>query len=333
MTKLWLAAVVALGACSGSTGSTNDGGADMHHGAEVCTPDGQNVALTGQYGVQASLLVNVKVTPGCSGASCIVDTDANAELLLLATIATSGTTANVMNVQPCKIVIPPVALKGQMMPLTLSAPKALVASVKPVSSVGTLSGTMTCANFNAQPITLALGANLKNPATDMLPQFTQGGTPEIPLCGNMVTTACLTKTTPAPTDFECVCDQDADGKPGATLNAANVPGLADLDEVYVDLRTSVTLAGQVFPQAAGQTNPGQRIQGKVTGLALDTSVLGCHHSMPPSDCTDSDTGTAAALNPAVTQSVNGDSTFTAVPLSASDTCDTLIANETALFPQ
>ncbi|HZS40498.1 MAG TPA: hypothetical protein VFF06_26885, partial [Polyangia bacterium] len=89
MRKLWLAAVVALCACGDST-SGSDGGGDMRHGQEVCNPDGQNVALSGQYGVQASLLVNVKVTPGCTGAQCIVDTDANAELLLLANITTTG---------------------------------------------------------------------------------------------------------------------------------------------------------------------------------------------------------------------------------------------------
>ncbi|HZS38162.1 MAG TPA: hypothetical protein VFF06_15095, partial [Polyangia bacterium] len=246
----------------------------------------------------------------------------------------TGTTANVTMVRPCKIVIPPVALKGQMKPLTLSAPKSLVQSVKPIDSTATLSGASTCANFNAQPITLALGANLMNPGSDMLPKFTQGGVPTINFCGMSVATSCATATHPmAPTDFACVCDQDADGKPGATLGAMNVPGLADLDAVYVDLRTSVTLSGQVFPAAAGQANPGQRIKGKVAGLALDTSVLGCHHSAPAADCSDSDTATAAALNPAVTQSVNGDSTFVAVPLTAADTCDTLVANEATLFPQ
>src|SRR5205823_12148644 len=107
-----------------------------------------------------------------------------------------------------------------------------------------------------------------------------------------------------------------------------VPGFADLDAVYVDLRTSVTLTGQVFPAAAGQTSPGQRIKGTVSGLKLDTAVLGCHHSSPAMDCSSdsssSDTALVAGLNPAITQSVNGPSTFVAVPLAASDTCDTLI---------
>jgi hypothetical protein len=330
MMKRWLAvAALAVAACSGSSGTSDDGGADLRKGPEVCTPDGQSVALSGQYAVQANLLVTVKVPTGCSGASCIVNTDANSELLLLGTISTTGTNAMV-NVRPCKIVIPPVALKGQNKPLTLDASPTLVKSVPTVMSTATLSGTQTCANFNAQPITIALGANLQNTATDSLPMFTQGGAPPIPYCGGVVTTACV----PAPTQFGCVCDQEGDGKPGATLGAMNVPGFTDLDQLYVDLRTSVTLAGQVFPPAAGQTNPGQRIKGMVSGIKLDTGVLGCHHAGPPAtDCSDTDTSTAGALNPNISQSANGPSTFTAVPVAAGDTCDTVIANEATLFGQ
>ncbi len=330
MMKRWLmVAALSVAACSSSGGTSDDGGTDMKKGQEMCIPDGRSVALSGQYAVQANLLVTVKVPSDCSGASCIVNTDANSELLLLGTISTTGTNAMV-DVRPCKIVIPPVALKGQNKPLTLDASAALVKSVPAVMSTATLSGTMTCANFDAQPITLALGANLQNTASDPLPMFTQGGSPTINFCGGSVTTACV----PAPATFGCVCDQEGDGKPGATLGAMNVPGFADLDELYVDLRTSVTLTGQVFPQAAGQTNPGQRIEGTVSGIKLDTAVLGCHHAGPPAmDCSDSDTGTAGALNPNISQSANGPSTFTAVPVAAGDTCDTVIANEATLFPQ
>ncbi len=322
------AGVLALVACGSSSNNNGvDGGADMHHGPATCTPDGQSAQLAARYGVQANLLANVKVTAGCSGASCLVNTDANAELLLLATItqASPGASATV-TAQPCKIVIPPVALKGQAMPLTLSAPKALIASVKPVTSTATLSGPMTCANFNAQPITLVLGASLANVASDPLPGFTQGATPPINFCGGALASCASASAT------GCVCDQESDSKPGATLNAMNVPGLDDLDLLYVDLRTSVTLQGQIFPAASGQTNPGPQIVGTISGLALDTSVLGCHRTST-GECNASDTGAAAALNPAISQSTNGPSTFTAVPLSASDTCDTLVANEAALFGQ
>jgi hypothetical protein len=326
-TTIFLATALLCGGCSSTPASNMDGGVDMRRGPEVCMPDGQSVTLGGQYGVQATLNVNVKVTPGCSGASCIVDQDTTAELLLLATVTQTGSTATV-TARPCKITVPPVALKNQPKPVQLTVPTALVKSVKTVTSNGTLSSTMTCANFDATPITLVLGAHLASP-TDPLPQFVAGGGTNF--CGGSVTTAC----DPTPAMTGCVCDQEAtattagDGKPGATVQAMNVPG-GDYDLIYVDLRTSVTLTGQVFPQAAQQVNPGQRIKGKVANLALDTSVLGCH-SMSTGECGDADTGTVAALQPAVTQSANADSTFIAVPLTSGDTCDSLIANEATLF--
>ena len=163
-----------------ATRRARDGhGPDGHTGALTCKPDGQTATLAALYGVQANLNVNVKVTPGCTGTSCIVNTDATAKLLLLAEVTQSGTTATV-TARPCKIVIPKVALKGGNMPVILTAPDALVSSVKPVASAATLDGTMTCAHFNAQPITIALGANLASPS-DPLPMFGAGMTTK--LCG------------------------------------------------------------------------------------------------------------------------------------------------------
>ena len=72
--------MVALGAalCAGcnSKSSATDMGTDGHTGALTCKPDGQTATLAALYGVQANLNVNVKVTPGCTGTSCIVNTDA-----------------------------------------------------------------------------------------------------------------------------------------------------------------------------------------------------------------------------------------------------------------
>jgi hypothetical protein len=122
-----------------------------------------------------------------------------------------------------------------------------------------------------------------------------------------------------------VCDQEGDAKVGATLAAKNAPGFEDIDFIDVDLRTSVTLSGQVYP--------GQELRGKVNGLKLDQNVLGCHRGAPTNrDCMDSETNTVAGFNPAVTQSVNGDSTFVAVPVAAGTTCDQIKAMEATLFP-
>ena len=324
MKLLLLAALAAVGC--GSSGGKSDMGGDGGSMMQMCSADGKSVSLNGRYAVRANLLVNVKVTAGCSGSSCIVDNDANSELLLVADLTQSGTSATA-SVQPCKIVIPPVALKNQPMPVQLTVPDVLVASVLPVSSTATLGGTSTCASFDAQPITISLGASLTSAASDPLPTFTQGASPPVVLCAGMATTACASTANPVgPTQKGCVCDQEGDAKLGATVAAKNAPGFEDIDQLYVDLRTSVTLSGQVFP--------GNEIRGKVNGLKLDQNVLGCHRSNAPGvrDCMDAETATVAGFNPAVTQSVNGDSTFVAVPVAAGTTCDQIKAMEGTLFP-
>ncbi|HEY2749182.1 MAG TPA: hypothetical protein VGL86_31410 [Polyangia bacterium] len=317
-------AIFAIG-CGGS-GTKSDMGSDGGMTMKPCMPDGQTVAISGRYAVRANLLVNVKVVAGCTGAACIVDDDANSELLLLADMTQSGTSATA-TVTPCKIVIPPVALKNQPMPVELTVPDALIASVLPVTSTATLGGSTTCATFDAQPITIALGASLTNTASDTLPSFSSSATPPVVECGGSATTACASTSNPVgPTDHGCVCDQEGDAKLGATVAAKNAPGFEDIDELYIDLRTSVTLSGQVYPQ--------QQIQGKVEGLKLDQNVLGCHRSNAPGvrDCMDAETNTVAGFNPAVSQSVNGDSTFVAVPVAAGTTCATINAMEATLFP-
>lgn len=333
MKRTVLAAALVLAGCGngGKPGNGSDGGA-----TETCTPDGKPVALGGRYAVQASLVVNVKVVAGCSGATCIVDNDANAELLLLADITQSGASATA-KVTPCKIAIPPVALKNQPMPVQLTVPDVLIGSVLPVTSMASLGGGSTCASFDAQPITLALGANLANTATDPLPNYTPGANPPVVSCGGLETTACASTANPVgPTQTGCVCDQEGDAKLGATLLAKNAPGYQDIDKLYVDLRTSVTLKGQIFPQAAAQAHPGQRIKGTVQGLRLDQNVLGCHRAIAapatPRDCSSDEVGVVAGFNPGVTQSPNGSSTFVAVPVGAADDCAAIKAQESALFP-
>lgn len=329
-----IVAALLVAGCSSSSqkGGGSDGGTTML----TCMPDNNPVAITGRFAVQANLLVNVKVVAGCTGAACIVDNDANAELLFVADITQNGTSV-AATVSPCKITIPPVALKNQPMPVELTAPPALIQSVLPVMTTGDITGGTTCATFDQKPINIALGANLAMPADDPLPNYVSGGSPPVTLCGGMETTACASTSNPVgPTQTGCVCDQEGDAKLGATVLAKNAPGYEDIDKLYVDLRTSVTLKGQVFPQQPGQAHPGQQIRGKVANLALDQNVLGCHRNIiapgTPRDCNDSEIGTVAGFNPAVTQSANGDSTFIAVPVGASDTCDTIVANEATLFP-
>lgn len=323
--KFWAIVAALAGVAGCGSGTKSDMGTDGGGTMQVCMPDGKTAAINGRYAVRANLLVNVKVVAGCTGSACIVDNDANSELLLVADMVQSGSSV-MTTVSPCKIVIPPVALKNQPMPVQLTVPDALVASVLPVSSTATLGGAQTCASFDAQPITIALGASLANTATDALPAFSIVASPPVVECGGSVTTACASTANPVgPTQKGCVCDQEGDAKIGATLAAKNAPGFEDIDFIDVDLRTSVTLSGQVYP--------GQELRGKVNGLKLDQNVLGCHRGTPTNrDCLDSETNTVAGFNPAVTQSVNGSSTFVAVPVAAGTTCDQIKAMEATLFP-
>lgn len=321
MQRMVCTVVLALAACGGSS---NNNDVDMAGGAKVCTTDGNDIALAPKYAVRAALNVNVKVEPNCSGAACLVNADSEAELLFLAEATQSGTTAS-MIVTPCDITIPKIALKGQNMPVELTVSEALIASVKPVTASGTLSGTKTCSTFALQPINLLFGASLTNPTSDPLPGYTAGGNPAVKLCGGVATTAC----DPAPADKGCVCDQDGDGDPGATLGAKNLPATS-VDKVFVNLRAAVTLGGQVFPsKTASGGVAGQAISGEVSALTLEQKILGCKTGTTPCDAIT--TGAVGALNPGITQSVNDKSTFSAVAVGAGFTCAQVKAQKATLF--
>src|SRR6185436_15347084 len=97
-------------------------------------------------------------------------------------------------------------------------------------------------------------------------------------------------------------------------------GLTDVDKLYVDLRSSVTLVGEAVAPRAGSTRPG--MIGKVMNMKLDQNVVGCHRGGATArDCNDLEIATVAGFSPSVTQSMNSGSTYIAVPLDADATCD------------
>lgn len=315
------AGIVAGGASCGGGGG--GGGEDMATGALVCSTDNNDIALAGKYAVRARLNVNVKVEPNCVGNACLVDADSEAELLFVADVTQNGTSATLV-ATPCDITIPKIALKGQNMPVELTVSEALISSVKPVTATGTLSGTKTCSTFALQPINLLFGANLANPTTDPLPGYTPGGNPTVKLCGG----AAATKCDPAPADQGCVCDQDSDGDPGATLGAKNLPATG-VDKVFVNLRAAVTLGGQVFPTKTVSGTAGQPIAGDVSSLTLEQKILGCKQGATVCDAVT--TGAVGALNPGIKQSTNDKSTFSAVAVGSSVTCADVKAQKATLF--
>ena len=312
--------VFVLGGCGGSSNNNSD---DMGTGAVVCNTDGKSIALSGKYAVRAQLAVNVKVEPTCSGAACLVNSDSEAQLLFLADVTQNGTQATLV-ATPCGITIPKIALKGQNMPVELTVSDALIASVKPVTAMGTMSGTKTCSTFLLQPINLLFGASLANPTSDPLPGYTPGGNPTVKLCGGLAATKC----DPAPTEKSCVCDQEGDGDPGATLGAKNLPATG-VDKVFVNLRAAVTLGGQIFPDKMRIGVTGQPINGEVTALTLEQKILGCKQGA--ANCDAITTGAVGALNPGISQSVNDKSTFAAVAVAGTYTCADVKAQEAGLF--
>jgi hypothetical protein len=325
MTRFPLAILVFIvAACGDSNSGSRDGGADMRAAPLTCVSDNQTFQLAGKYGVRATLEVNVKLPVGCTGASCIVNQDATAKLLLLTEVTQSNNTVSVI-ASPCRVQVPPIPLKGGNQPVILTIPDQLLTSVERVMSTATLDSTMTCASFASNPITITLGARLANAFSDPLPMATS-------LCGGVATTAC----SPTLSETGCVCDQESDGNLGATLNVMNAPGFSDIDLFFVDLRTSVSLAGKVFPPMANPaTRDAPRIIGAVRDLKLDQNILGCRRNPPspgtPKMCDSSEVSAVSAFNPVITQSANTESSFFALPVADDVTCSTLVSRETAVF--
>jgi hypothetical protein len=338
--------LVAAAGCGGGTMMGGDGGSPdltMQQMQETCMTDNTPVALGAHYGVKGTLNVNIKVPVDCAQdpnckpdatpqmlmmCSCILNKDAQSTIFLLADVTQNGQMSTV-TAKPCSIQIPPVSLKGQPMPTVLSAPDKLIQSVKPVTSSAMLTGSNTCAAFKSDPIAIVIGARLVNNATDPLPLFSTKTMPPVTLCDGAATTAC-----DATMANGCVCDQDIDMKAGATVDASGTPVFDDIDKVYLALRTVVQLDGQVFPPSSGQIQPDQRIKGTVAGLKLDQSPVGCHRSPSggmPADCDDATVNSLAGFNPLVTQSVNTKSSFVAMPVPATYTCQDLITNAATLF--
>jgi hypothetical protein len=179
--------------------------------------------------------------------------------------------------------------------------------------------------MKSDALAIVLGARLSLPASDPLPTFSLSATPPVALCGHAAATLC-----DANVENGCICDQEGDGKAGATVGASGVPVLDDVDRVYLALRTVIALTGRVFPASATQSTPGQRLKGTVDGLTLEQSPVGCHH-MTGIDCTDQETNSVAQLNPKVTQSKTNPSTFVAMPVPADETCAQLAIQAASLF--
>lgn len=327
---LALGIVLAASACSPSATSP-DGAVSFDGSAAGCVDDGLVVALASRYAIQARLVVNLRVPAGCDGDTCILDTDARAGVLLLAEVAQSGRTA-ALEARACRLDIPPVALKGQLQPTEMHVPNVVMRSLAPVTAVGTLGGDTTCAPFSSDLIPIPMGFRLRDVIQDPLPAFHASAVPPVKLCDGTAASNCAETQ-----DRGCICDQEGDGEPGASLEASGVPALDDVDRVYVGLRVLLQLDGQVFPASAAQATQGPRLEGTIRSFALEQSPVGCRRTAAGGagsahDCEPLVVDAIARLNPEHRQSIHTPSTFLALPVDAEMDCDRLETAAESLFP-
>lgn len=241
----------------------------------------------------------------------LVDTEAAASLLLLLTLKQNGVDVEV-EARPCALQVPDIPLAGQPKPIHFELGPALVASIPPVTGKGKLDGATTCATLECEPITLLIGARMNPPAAGLLPEADSSGRFSACLPTSADCAGAITQM--------CACDQELDGFPGATLRVSNVPAVA-LDEVYVDLRTTFSLSGQVWSS--------DLVVGELTA-SLEQGILGCS-KVGGGSCSTGEVNTVRSLNPKITQSVDEVSVFRSVRVDSATTCAQLIVRKDELF--
>jgi hypothetical protein len=280
---------------------------DAGFAIESCQGGG-SFALDGVFGVLANLNVHIN-------AMGLVDTDAAAEILLLLDISQEGTGIEVASAAPCALKVPEVPVAGQDKPVIFEVSQRLIDSVRPVTEKKAKLGSLaTCATFESDPITLLIGTRLSPPTAGILPEADSTGA--FPIC-QPSQADCYDAITNM-----CACDQEQDGKPGATFKAANVPGIA-LDEVHVDLRATFALRGEVWSS--------DRVQGEVD-IAMQLGILGCSKAGGVG-CSTGEVNLVKNLNPKITESMQDPSIFRAVRVASTTTCAELIDRRDMLFPR
>ncbi len=307
-TSLTLSAITA--ACAACAGSTAGGDVDARVYGEQCRPGGR-FALDG---TRAAVLGTLNVHVNASG---LVEVDTSAELLITLDVVQTGTRVQVI-AAACGIEIPDVPIAGQDRPIQFEVPAATVASVAGVTGNGVLSSPdQSCATLETDTFTLVLGAVLEasTATTAPLPQADANGV--FRTCPPSADTTCNLAI-----GANCACDQEADRKPGATLNAYNVPAV-NLDEVYVALRTQFALDGEVHSS--------DLILGEIDA-SVELGILGCHLAGGGA-CSAGQVGAVKNLNPMVTQQPGNPSTFRAVRVPTETTCAQIIEMRDTLFPR
>jgi hypothetical protein len=298
-----VAALAALvwGGCGGDAPAhrTDDGGAET-----PCVP-GSPFEITGAYGV----LVTYNTTVDVLGLP-LEDPHPVAWILILAQAEQQDLTVN-LTARVCDLKIPEILFSGQPQPVTFSAPPGLLGSLPPVRSRVDLGGATTCSAFTSpSPMPVLLGARLADVLTDPLPG------PGAPYCGGDLTITC----DQAP-GTGCICDQEADGWAGATVDVQNAPVLPDLDHVLATMRATVKLEGFVESSDV--------IRGPVQ-VTMEQVIIGCVRA--GGVCDAAATTVVERINPTIAQDPDAPSSFLAKRLDPSYDCARLVADRAKIFP-
>lgn len=304
--RVALLAAAALVGCAGG----NDARPDARVYGRQCTPGG-TFDLDGRYAVLGTLNVHVN-------ASGLVEVDTTAELIIAMDAVQTGTDVAV-KAEACAIKIPAVPIQGQDRPIQFEVQEITIASVDQVLGSAKLSSASeTCATFETERFTIVIGARFDDTpagATAPLPSADAEG--KVPFCPPSADTACNLAI-----GVNCACDQEKDGKPGATLLAYNVPAV-NLDEVYVALRTRFGLDGEVFTS--------DQVEGTIDAT-IELGILGCRLASGE-PCRASEIGVVKNLNPMISQQPGKPSTFYAAGVPDGMSCADIVANRDTLFPR
>jgi len=174
-----------------------------------------------------------------------------------------------------------------------------------------------CADFKSGTFTIVMGALFEPSQIQTAPLPEADAMGKFPFCPPSADTPCSLAI-----GTNCACDQESDGKPGATLLAYNVPAV-NLDEIYATLRTSFALDGQVFSS--------DKVAGEIDAT-IEQGILGCHKT-DGTECNASEVGAVENLNPKITQQPGNPSQFRSARVPAGTTCAQIVAMQDTLFPR
>lgn len=245
-------------------GTAGEGGAPPPPaGRGVCADSSDPVDLTGQFGLLASLDVRLTGRPAALVSLCPDPQMAASELLLRIEATQSGSQVD-LAVSLCDIALPVVAgsageCSAENLEIAIT-PGAELAARLPSIPIPMVSATLASATGGAalQPgaFALVVGTTLPSPTTP-LPAWDTTRSGCAPGLGG-APMACVA-------GYELLTDDDMDGRPAVTVNAAaDMPGVLE-GRAFVVLR--------VAPQLSGTIRNANCVEGSVQST-LDLSIIG-----------------------------------------------------------